>query len=195
MEKSYEIRRSIIDMDMLPDQFPTHLHSAHFWEQLGRTIATFGFLEEVLAKAVFALTATRKYSPEEVDEAYSLWLPSLEKALTSQLYSLADQYEKAAWSYPNFTTENVDVLVGAIKEVSQIRNVLCHGSWQNPDEEGRSLPFFVNRHKKKFESLVDIAYLKQVQRHTMELSCGVINSVTHMGWQFPGSNGAGIPIY
>ena len=37
--------------------------SPQFWEQLGRTVATYGFLEEVLGKAIFAFTATRNYEP------------------------------------------------------------------------------------------------------------------------------------
>ena len=58
-----EVNRSIIDREKLPQLFPTHGHSPQFWEQLGRTIATYGFLEEVLGKAIFAFTATRTYGP------------------------------------------------------------------------------------------------------------------------------------
>jgi len=35
-------RRSIIDKNALPHEFPTHLHERAFWEQLGRVVATFG---------------------------------------------------------------------------------------------------------------------------------------------------------
>ena len=45
-----EVNRSIIDRDRLPPLFPTHRHAPQFWEQLGRTIATHGFLEEVWGK-------------------------------------------------------------------------------------------------------------------------------------------------
>jgi len=37
--------RSIVNQDALPEKFPTHAHSETFWERIGRTIATFGFLE------------------------------------------------------------------------------------------------------------------------------------------------------
>jgi len=50
--------------------FPTHHQSAEFWESLGRAVATFSFLEEVLGKAIFALTATRKYSEDEIEKAF-----------------------------------------------------------------------------------------------------------------------------
>jgi hypothetical protein len=39
-------KRFIADIENLPASFPTQRHSAAFWENLGRTVATFGFLEE-----------------------------------------------------------------------------------------------------------------------------------------------------
>jgi hypothetical protein len=54
----------------LPTQFPSHLRDQRFWEELGRTIATFGFLEEVLAKAILLLRGTREYREDEIRAAY-----------------------------------------------------------------------------------------------------------------------------
>jgi hypothetical protein len=62
-----EIKRFAVDIDRLPLHFPTHRHDAAFWEALGRAVATFGFLEEVLGKAIFALTATRKIAPDQIE--------------------------------------------------------------------------------------------------------------------------------
>lgn len=189
-----EVKRAIINRDKLPPMFPTHGHSVEFWEQLGRTIATLGFLEEVLGKAIFAFTATRQYSPEEIDAAYQAWLPQLEHALTDQLWNLAESFGKAARDNPSTTTENIGELIEDIKKATVIRNVLCHGSWRLPDENGASVPLFINRKKEKFDTAIDIAYLKQVQAHVLDLICSVIDTVTHMGWQFPGGAGPGKPI-
>lgn len=194
MSHQDDSNRTIIDRDKLPSMFPTHKHVPQFWEQLGRTIATYGFLEEVLGKAIFALTSTRQYSPEEIDTAYEAWLPQLERALTDQLWNLAESFGKAAKDNPETTTENVPELVEGIKKATELRNVLCHGSWQIPDSSGASVPRFVNWKKEVFSSAIDIAYLQQLQLHVAELTCCVIDTVTHMGWQFPGSNGPGRPI-
>ncbi len=59
-----------VDFEKLPAQFPTHRHFAAFWEALGRVVATFGFLEHTLGRAIFALTATRLYPEEEIQTAY-----------------------------------------------------------------------------------------------------------------------------
>lgn len=189
-----EVKCAIIDQANLPPMFPTHRHSPKFWEQLGRTIATFGFLEEVLGKAIFAFTATRQYNSEEIDAAYQAWLPQLERALTDQLWNLADSYGKAARDNPATMTENIGELIEDIKKAAVIRNVLCHGSWRTPDENGASIPLFINRQKEKFDTAIDLAYLKQVQEHVVELVCCVMDTVTHMGWRFPGSAGPGKPI-
>ena len=153
MNPTEQIKRHIIDMDKLPPMYPTHRHSPEFWEHLGRTVATFGFLEQVLGKAIFALTATRRYAPDEINAAYQAWLPKLERALTDSLSKLADDFGKAAREHPDLSTTNVDNLVENIKKSAQYRNALCHGSWQAPDSNGASRPFFVNRKKEIFERM------------------------------------------
>lgn len=189
-------RRAIIDRDSLPANWPTHRHAPEFWEQLGRTVATYGFLEEVLGKAIFAFTATRRFGTEaELQDAYALWLPTLERALTDTLKPLANAYGRAVRDNSESTTENIDELISAIKDASEIRNVICHGSWRPPDPEGRSLPLFVNKRNEVFDTPLDIAYLHQVQSHIAELAATVVDTVTHMGFQFPGGAGPGKQIW
>jgi len=187
--------RHIIDQTRLPAKFPTHLHEAEFWEALGRVVATFGFLEETLGKAIFSFTATKPYSQEEIQKAYAEWLPRLEHALTDQLGSLIKSYGKAVREHPQATITDLDELLEDLREASKIRNVLCHGSWRAPDSSGTSIPHFVNRQKEIFETAIDVNFLIRVQQHIAELTIVVINSVTHMGWQFPGSSGPGKVIW
>jgi len=195
MEDTPKKQSFVVDLDSLPPLFPTHLHSAEFWEQLGRTVATFGHLEEVLGKAIFALTATVRYDEAEIQGAFERWLPTLERALTDPLGGLIESYGKAYRSHPDATFDNLDDLLDELRRASAIRNVLCHGSWRKPGAEGRSLPLFVNRQKEVFCTPVDIEFLRQTQRAAVELVCHVINSITTMGWQFPGMKGPGAVIY
>lgn len=53
----------------------------------------------------------------------------------------------------------------------------------------------MNRQKEVFETAIDIAFLEQTQLHVCDLAASVMNTVTHMGWQFPGSNGPGEIIW
>ncbi len=154
----------VVDIDSLPPLFPTHLHSPEFWEQLGRTVATFGRLEEVLGRAIFALTATVPYDEAEMEGAYERWLPTLERALTDPLGGLIESYGKSYRSHPDAAFDNFDGLLDELRRASAMRNVLCHGSWRKPDAQGRSLPLFVNRRKEVFCTPVDIEFLRQTQR-------------------------------
>lgn len=186
---------TIVDMDRLPQQFPTHRHERAFWESLGRAVATFGFLEEVLAKAIFAFTATRPYDEAEIEQAYAKWALTLEHVLIDPLGNLIDTCGKAVRDNRAATIDNLDELLSDLRKASVVRNILCHGSWRLPNTTGASVPFFVNRKKMVVESAMDRQYIDQVQRHTAELACSVVNTVTHMGWQFPGSAGPGKAIW
>ncbi len=186
--------RYIVDLDGLPDKFPTHKHEGAFWESLGRAVATFGFLEEILAKAIFTFTATRPYDEAEIQQAYAEWLPKLERALIDQLGNLINAYEKAVRDNPDATIDNLDDLLSNLRKASAMRNILCHGSWRLPNASGASLPFFVNRQKMVVDSAMDCQFIDHVQRHAAELACAVMNTVTRMGWQFPSSAGPGKTI-
>lgn len=185
----------VIDLDELPKMYPTHRHEPTFWESLGRVVATFGFLEETLAKAIFAFTATKPYSEEEVLKALDEWAPKLMKALSDQLWNLIESYGKAVREHPEATIKTLDELLEQLKEAAKIRNVICHGSWRSPNSEGASIPFFVNRQQERFNTAIDVSFLLQLQKHVMELICAVVDTVTHMGWQFPGSEGPGKVIW
>lgn len=185
----------IIDRDKLPENYPTHAHSAEFWEELGRTVATFGFLEEALGKAIFALTATKQYPEAEIEEAYLKWIPTLQKALTDALGSLISSYGKALKANDGVEFADKDEFIADLRAASKVRNALCHGSWRLPNAAGQSVPMFVTHELEIFETPVDIAFLKQVRAHALGLACTVFDSVTHMGWNFPGSGSPGEVIY
>jgi hypothetical protein len=60
---AYEPAQPLTDIvctTALPPSFPTQAHSPAFWEALGRAVATVGFLEETLGKAIFAYTGMRE---------------------------------------------------------------------------------------------------------------------------------------
>lgn len=185
----------VVNRSALPDRFPTHRHEPAFWEALGRAVATFGFLEDVLSKAIFAVTATAHYQEEEIEGAYKTWLPTLESALVDPLGKLIDVYGKAVCNNSKAAVENFDDLLKDLRDASKIRNVICHGSWGPPDSRGATVPFFVNKQKEVFNTPVDTSFLDQYQKSTASLACAVIDTVTHMGWQFPCSTGPGEAIW
>jgi hypothetical protein len=89
----------------------------------------------------------------------------------------------------------VDDLVDDIKKASEVRNVICHGTWLSPDADGKSRVHYVKKDLSVFTNRVDVAWLKETHAHVTDLIVAVINSVTAMGWQFPGSSGPGKSIW
>ena len=194
MDDSHEPRKWAIDVTKLPVEFPTHRMEADFWQSLGRAVATFGYLEVVLGRAIFALAATKPYKESEIEAAYENWLPQLEYALTGQLSGLIDRYGKAVREHPDADDNELDFLLDKLSEASKLRNALCHGYWGSPDSRGAARPFFVDRRLRLLETSFDRENLDQIRQHVVELSCAIQNSVTQIGLQFPGTSGPGKPI-
>lgn len=193
--KQEELTGHVVDRSGLPENYPTHAHSHSFWEALGRSVATFGFLEEVLLRAIFAFTVTTPYENSEIEAAYAAWVPKITRSLSDPLSSLVDTYGKAVREHPDARVDGLDDLLADLREACKIRNAICHGSWHAPDERGRSVPFYVNRQGEIFDTPIDRAFLVQLQKATANLACTVIDTVTHMGWQFPGSDGPGRTVW
>ena len=193
--KSQQTAGHLIDRAGLPTDYPTHAHAPTFWEALGRAVATFGFLEEVLLKAIFAITATTPYEEGSIETAYHAWVATLTRSMSDPLGNLIDTYGKAVRNHPGSVTDNFGTLLDDLRKVSKIRNAICHGSWRAPDSEGLSVLFYVNKQGEVFDAPIEMIYLKQVRNATTDLTCSVIDTVTQMGWQFPGSNGPGIVVW
>ncbi|ACM26547.1 hypothetical protein [Rhizobium rhizogenes] len=184
----------VVDAGNMPKLYPTHLHKPSFWESLGRAVATFGLLEDALARAIFAFTGTRQYSESEVEKAFGKWIAGLEKTLSDTLRPLIEKYASAVKAHPDAHVENFDDLVLHLKNASEIRNAICHGAWGAPNSQGFSELRYFAKTGEKFETPIDEKFLLTLQCHVAELISHVISSVTHMGWQFPGSSGPGDPI-
>ncbi len=188
-----------IDKASLPPKCPTDQHSPAFWESLGRAVATFGFLERTLKQAIFALTGTTPAPEEEAvrEGALEEWGDTLQKVLVMTLSPLVDQFQKAAKVHPDAKKGHAAELAELLRKAARIRNVLCHGAWDPPDASGASRAFYFTGkgdQQVAFDTLVTIAWIDQVQVHTLELACEVVNSVQLAGYQFPGASGPGRPL-
>lgn len=172
----------------LPLDYPTHRQPAIFWEELGRTVATFGFLEKALGGAIFALTITQERGEKLNDKDLSDWLGLVEKTLFDQLNALIITYANALNVHQGATLSDHLPLLRSLKGAASIRNVLCHASWDSPDNEGGCIPRFISRKKMVFESRVDVDFLKQVRVEVQHQILDVFKSVTDLGIAFPDSS-------
>lgn len=185
---------AIVSFKELNKLYPTNFHSPGFWEELGRTIATFGFLENCLTKAIFAYEMIREYEEEELEEAYLNFVKRMEVTASDALGSLVDKFGKVVRDHREPPFDGFEELISELKKATHYRNVICHGFWEKPDTDGKSRPFFVNKKREIFDMPIDQEFLSRIRVSALELCCHVINSVTARGWQFPSSGGPGRPI-
>lgn len=189
--KEEELIGRVVSRSGLPTSFPTHTHEPEFWEALGRAVATFGFLEKVLMRAIFSHAGTIPCGQSEADAALAeYWIPRMDKLVSDSLGKLIKTYGVAVRNHPASTNGLEDLIVG-LENACKIRNAICHGSWRAPDAKGLSVPFYVNTDGEIFETPIGVDFLDQLREATVELACDVIDTVTLMGLQFPGSGGPG----
>jgi len=167
---------------IVPEQFPTHRLDPSFWEALGRAVGSFGFLEEVLGKAIFAITSCQPVG-DNPEQALEDWGKVLERALTDTLDPLATAFQAAAKRHQYSDMEAVTSLADDIRKAAVVRNALCHGSWYEINSVS-ARPLYADKKRGLFETDVDIEYLAQLQRHAASLAVDVITVVRAMGLPF-----------
>jgi hypothetical protein len=184
-----------VDQGNLPSEWPTNGMAAAFWEELGRTVATFGALERTLGKAIFAISATTEIQDgDDGDAEIKAWHKRLKEALNGTLVPLTRSLKEVIERNPSDTFENFDELYEDLKRAASIRNLLTHAMWGIADEVGANKPHFVDRKMQVSDTDINIKYLQQVRAHTVGLICSVISVVTSRGIRFPGTQGPGEPV-
>ena len=181
-----------VDTKRTDSHWPTHRCPAEFWEELGRTVATFGFLEDSLQRANLAVTATRKYgSVQEAEEAFMTWERELELSMDETLGALVRRFVTALKNDARYSPSEEDEIERKLQSVAWWRNALCHGAWTDYDSNSghATLRYWP---KKKWREQLDRPItrgdLARVRRTTVEVTILIIDAVTMRGIQFPGSN-------
>jgi hypothetical protein len=182
------------DLRDQPSLFPTHVFESDFWAHLGRAVATYGFLEFVLGRYVFALTATTSLPEGDLSGLVDQWLKTLKGCLADPLGGLIPRFEKALREHDSSGTDDELMLVSLLKDAKKLRDALCHASWTMADDDGRALPWFINNQLEQLETPIDAEFLTKTQKHVAELACAIVTTVTVRGIQFPGTSGRGKPI-
>ena len=189
----------IVDKGKLADNWPTHLLPPAFWEELGRTVATFGFLEDILKRTCFALTGTRKHK-NITEAAYQKWAKDLELSLTDSLGALIRRIDQALKNDGRFSQDHKIGIVQRLKELNVYRNALCHGAWVSGiNANGSARLRFFRKTKtdcpEEFDRLLSLKDITQIRNETVDITTLLMSTVTSMGVQFPGSTSPGAVLF
>ena len=93
-----QIRRYLpIDRDILHAEWPLSRGNSTFWEELGRTVAAFGYLENELTSACYTLTAPpadfSDLQPDQV-EAHLMWYAKVEGYRADAMFALTERFDE-----------------------------------------------------------------------------------------------------
>ena len=187
-----------VDTKRMDSQWPTHRCPAEFWEELGRTVAAFGFLEDSLQRANLAITATREYrSVREAEEAFKTWERNLELSMDETLGALARRFVTALTDDERYSLADEHEIERKLKPVAWWRNALCHGAWTDYDSKSgyAALRYWPKKQwREQGDRPISRDDLASIRRAAVEVTILVIDAVTTMGIQFPGSDSPGRPM-
>ena len=181
----------VVDRTRLPEDWPTNAGAPVFWEELGRTIAAFTHLEDMLARAYFGLTGSRQFANmEEAKAAYPQWEKNLNKTLTDSLGALTAKLEKAFKDDDRVSDDISEPVVARLNALRVWRNALCHGAWQGFAVDGTtSLRHFRRTADgpKLLDNSLTVENISSIRAETVALTVDVVDIVSGLGVRFPGT--------
>ena len=87
-----------IDRDNLPADWPVNQGISVFWQELGKTVAAFGYLEYILASTCYALLATAQRATVLLDanddEALSQWYNRVLRSQVDSMHGLTLELDR-----------------------------------------------------------------------------------------------------
>ena len=132
-----------IERSNFPADWPVNQGTPVFWQELGKAVAAFGYLERILAKTCYVVLATSERAaslPDAGDEAVSRWYKRLMRSQTDSLRGLTDELGRVLAENGRVPHAVREDLAKQLEELRPWRNALCHGAWldfNNNDGSGR----------------------------------------------------------
>ena len=196
------LRRCLpIDRDVLPPDWPVNQGPAVFWQELGKTVAAFGYLEHILASTCYAFLATgeRAAALLEADDREGMrrWIKRLVHSQTDTLRPLTIELGRVldeAGLVPRAVRED---LLACLDELRPWRNALCHGAWLSVAEDGSACLEHVYRYEglpAGFERNVDVKRLSDIRARTVDVTIRIAEAASVAGPAYTHMGGAGYAL-
>ena len=196
------LRRCLpINRDTLPPDWPVNQGPAVFWQELGKTVAAFGYLEHILASTCYALLATGERAVALLEandhEAMRRWTERLLNSRTDSLRRLTLELDRVldeTGLVPRAVRED---LVARLDELRPWRNALCHGAWLSVAEDGSARLEHVYKYERLpagFERNVDVKRLSDIRARTVDITIRIAEAASIAGPAYTHMGGTGYAL-
>lgn len=138
---------------------------------LGHAVAGFGWLEEVMKRAIYALDRAR-LADDLSDAELQRWLRKMGDIADDSMGTLVEQFDAALRRHPGVAGR--DALNDRLLAIKLMRNLLCHASWRPTDRAGRWHPAFVNTRGEVFPDDMGIEDLDRIAEDTRVIGHEII---------------------
>lgn len=176
-------------MSRLPSDRPEAYHRlpAELAEALGHAVAGFGWLEEVMKRAIYTLDRAR-LADDLTDAEMQRWLRRISDIADDSMGTLVEQLDAALRRHPGVAGR--DALNDRLVEIKQMRNLLCHASWRPTATPGRWHPAFVNTRGEVFPKDMGVDDLERLTQQTRQIGMQVVAIMRRTGMEnrWPGDD-------
>ncbi|ATQ57185.1 hypothetical protein [Paracoccus yeei] len=165
-----------------------HTLPRDFAAALGQCVASFGWLEEVLKRTIYALDRARLADDLRPAEMQN-WVERMGQLADDSMGTLIEQLDAAMRRHPGLRDR--DQITEALGRAKLQRNLLCHASWRPTGDAGRWHPAFVGGRGEVQDAPLSLAELASIQAATLDLGGRVlaIMRATGIMGRWPGDDG------
>lgn len=129
--------------------------------EIGWAVASFGHLEDMLKRAIFALD--RRRLPASIhDSDFRNWLRRMDHVAADSLGTLIERLDRTLLREGRTDPE----LIGQLDEVKSWRNLLCHANWRPLGAAWQ--PVFANTRGEIFDSPLDAPDIRAIRDMSLD---------------------------
>ena len=197
------LRRCLpIDRTNFPPDWPVNQGPADFWQELGKTVAAFGYLEHILASTCYALLATGETAVALLKandhEAMRRWTTRLLRSRTDSMRPLTRELDRVLTETGLVPRAVREDLVARLDELRPWRNALCHGAWLSVAEDGSGRLEHLYRDDDDvpvaFERNVDVKDLSDLRARTVDITIRIAEAASVAGPAYTHMGGVGYAL-
>ena len=131
--------------------------------ELGRTIAGFGHLEDMLKRAIFALDRDR-LSGAIRERDFRDWLRRMDHVAADSLGTLIERLDRTLARENRIEPE----LSADLEEIKSWRNLLCHAAWRPAADGTGWQPIFANTRGEIYDGTISESDLAAIRAMTLD---------------------------